>query len=338
MRELHVIGFTSDHGGLILAAKGAAETGGFLLRIDDDLVAHVTRARQHGGGASPGAGSPVAAEVVAGQPVAEAAPAARPSGRSALSPREIQARLRAGRTVQEVAIEAGVGTDWIDRFAAPVLAEHAAVVARARQATLHTPRRGPSDRRLEGPVPRNLADSVVIRSAEEFDAGWSAFHLVDSDWLVRFNFLARGRPQVAEWTYDVSTGLLTSRNRLATEVGFADPARRAGAPPSLFDPDEPDHPEAPDHADAPGDTDGAPAARPARTARAAKPTKAGAKPAPAGRAKKVAANSRATPPGSTVVRRAVPHPAAAGPAAAGPGGEGTGAAGAPAGERPGRAV
>ena len=42
---------------------------------------------------------------------------------SALSPREIQSRIRSGATVEEVAVEAGVGVDQVEPFAVPVLAE-----------------------------------------------------------------------------------------------------------------------------------------------------------------------------------------------------------------------
>lgn len=279
VRELHVIGFTPDHGGLILAAKRGADTGSFLLEIDDDLIAHVLRARQESTGGA------------AGQPAdtSSATPPARRAGRSSLTPREIQARLRAGRTVQEVAVEAGVGTDWIDRFAAPVLAEQAAAVARALEATLQAPRRGSSERNLEASVQRNLADREVSLTAEEFTRGWSAFHVLDSEWLVRFRFSARNRPLVAEWVYDMASGALRSRNRLAGEIGFVDSARRGAAAPALFDVDDPGDPEPP-----------VPSGR-SRSAQAApKPGRGAAS------TKKVAATARVAPSGSAVVRRAVP--------------------------------
>ncbi|QCV95128.1 DUF3071 domain-containing protein [Acidipropionibacterium acidipropionici] len=53
----------------------------------------------------------------------------RPPGReglemdSALSPREIQARIRSGASVDDVAAEAGVSTEQVEPFAVPVLAE-----------------------------------------------------------------------------------------------------------------------------------------------------------------------------------------------------------------------
>src|SRR5438067_1012604 len=63
---------------------------------------------------------------------------------SALTPREIQARLRTGRTIDEVAREAGVTADWVERFARPILAEQAQIVEVARAMTFSKPRLGPS--------------------------------------------------------------------------------------------------------------------------------------------------------------------------------------------------
>lgn len=230
VRQLHVIGFTSDHAGLILAGRQGAKTGSFVLQIDDTLLDHLDRARSIG--AVDGADvenhlapAPPAVDGVAA--LTEAPRTPRTSVQSGLSPREIQARLRAGRTVEEVAAEAGVGTDWVDRFAAPVLAEQAAAVARAGDSTLHTARKGQSDRPLEASVLRNLADRNVMMTAAEFASGWSALHLIDHDWLVRFRFRSRGRAMVAEWTYDTGSGTLTSRNRLGLELGFVDPGRPA---------------------------------------------------------------------------------------------------------------
>lgn len=234
--QLHVIGFTSDHGGLILAGRKGAQNGSYVLRIDDDLLGHLATARNGGpvlkmAALNQPSSEPSEAPGQAAQPgeagSAEPARPLRTPVRSGLSPREIQARLRAGRTIEEVAAEAGVSTDWVERFAAPVLAEQAAAVARATQSVFHTPRRGSSSRPLEASVLRNLADRGVSLTAREFAEGWSAFHLFEHDWLVRFQFRSRGRPMLAEWTLHMSTGTLGARNRLGTELGYVDPGRPA---------------------------------------------------------------------------------------------------------------
>ena len=119
----------------------------------------------------------------------------------------MQARLRAGRTVAQVAAEAGVQLEWVERFAAPVLAEQAAAIARAGQTVLHT-KRGASDRPLAASIVRNLADRGVRLSEDEMQSAWSAQYILDNEWLLRFRYRSRGRDLEPEWLLDMSSGRL----------------------------------------------------------------------------------------------------------------------------------
>ena len=74
---------------------------------------------------------------------------------SALSPREIQTRVRAGEDLADVARVAGIGLDRVERFAAPVLAERDHI---ARQAMASSVRR-----RGETSAARNLRTVVQER-------------------------------------------------------------------------------------------------------------------------------------------------------------------------------
>src|SRR5947208_3759105 len=96
---------------------------------------------------------------------------------SRLTPREIQAHLRAGRSIPEVAAEAGVDPDWVERFAVPIVAEQAQMVERARVMTFSKARLGQSTQPLSTSVRWNLADKGVAIGEEAFDDGWSAFQL-----------------------------------------------------------------------------------------------------------------------------------------------------------------
>ena len=61
---------------------------------------------------------------------------------SSLSPRDIQARIRAGESADEVARIAGVPVDRVLRYAGPVLQERAMVAQHARRTRLKTSDRG----------------------------------------------------------------------------------------------------------------------------------------------------------------------------------------------------
>jgi hypothetical protein len=154
---------------------------------------------------------------------------------SRLSPREIQGRLRNGLTVAEVAVEAGVGTDWIDRFAPPILAEQASALERACALTLTSVRRGVSAAPLGVALARNLEERGV-RPLPGLEP-WSAHLHHDSTWVVRYSYRSRGRDLEAEWLADLAAGELGARNRLASDLGWLDPDLDSPRPDPDPDPD-----------------------------------------------------------------------------------------------------
>ena len=224
MQQLHLVGLTTDLDGLVCSARKGTKSGGFVLRVDEHLLQVLAEAvsRRNADG--------VELEVPA---ALQPASASAPRRQSHLSPREIQDRLRAGRSLEEIAIEAGVGEEWVARFAAPVEAERTQVVGRARRLTYYRPRHGDSGETLGMSVRWNLADRGVRLANDEFDAAWSAYQLADTAWMVTFRYEARKREHEAEWEVDLATNELLSRNRLATELGYVEPGRRRRAMASL---------------------------------------------------------------------------------------------------------
>lgn len=88
---------------------------------------------------------------------------------SALTPREMQARLRAGASAADVARAAGIPIERVARYEGPVLAERARVVEEARAARL--PSRTDEPRRPLGElVDDRLATSGVAVHEAEWDA------------------------------------------------------------------------------------------------------------------------------------------------------------------------
>jgi Protein of unknown function (DUF3071) len=99
---------------------------------------------------------------------------------SQLRPRDIQARVRSGESVESVAAAAGVPLDRVMRYAGPVLAEREHVAGRARRATV---------RRIGGDgQPPALEDAVaqwVSRSSVDPDTvEWDAWRRDDGRWQV----------------------------------------------------------------------------------------------------------------------------------------------------------
>jgi hypothetical protein len=150
-----------------------------------------------------------------------------PRAESQLSVREMQQRLRSGQTIKQVARAAGVHEEWVERFAIPIQAEQQQVVREAHALSMVKARNGgTSSQALGMSVWWNLLDRSVNLAAEEWDQGWSAYLIRDAVWVVRFEYDARKRHQTAEWEVDLKARAVTSRNRLATELGFIEPGRR----------------------------------------------------------------------------------------------------------------
>ena len=117
---------------------------------------------------------------------------------SPLRPKEIQDRIRAGETADEIADLAGVPIERVRRFEGPVLAEREYRAQEAQRATV----RSPGD---PGPGPL-LGDIVAERLVElgvgPDDARWDSRKRADGNWQVQVAFTVGGRPQVAEWIFD----------------------------------------------------------------------------------------------------------------------------------------
>jgi hypothetical protein len=117
---------------------------------------------------------------------------------SPLRPKEIQARIRAGETVEEIADAAGIAVERVRWFEGPVLAERAYMADQAQRASVR--RHGDST-----PGPR-LGEIVAERldaiGADPDDAQWDAKKRGDGSWQVQLAFISGGRLLVADWIFD----------------------------------------------------------------------------------------------------------------------------------------
>ncbi len=100
---------------------------------------------------------------------------------SGLTPREIQARIRGGESVAEVAQAAGVPVDRIEVYAGPVIAEREYATVLAKEAQIR--RRGEvAAQRHLGDV---VADALALLGVEPEQATWDAWRGEDRRWTVQ---------------------------------------------------------------------------------------------------------------------------------------------------------
>ncbi|MCF3132015.1 septation protein SepH [Streptomyces olivochromogenes] len=169
MPELRVVAVSNDGTRLVLKAADATE---YTLPIDERLRAAVRGDRPRLG--------QIEIEV-----------------ESHLRPRDIQARIRAGATAEEVAQLAGIPVDRVRRFEGPVLAERAFMAERARK----TPVRRPGEN--SGPLlGEAVQERLLLRGAEKDTVQWDSWRRDDGTWEVLLVYRVAGEPHSASWTYD----------------------------------------------------------------------------------------------------------------------------------------
>ncbi|PJJ04945.1 Protein of unknown function (DUF3071) [Streptomyces sp. 2333.5] len=169
MPELRVVAVSNDGTRLVLKAADSTE---YTLPIDERLRAAVRNDRARLG--------QIEIEV-----------------ESHLRPRDIQARIRAGASAEEVAQLAGIPVDRVRRFEGPVLAERAFMAERARK----TPVRRPGEN--TGPqLGEAVAERLLLRGADKESVQWDSWRRDDGTWEVLLVYRVATEPHSASWTYD----------------------------------------------------------------------------------------------------------------------------------------
>lgn len=135
---------------------------------------------------------------------------------SELSPRDIQARLRAGETPEEVAQVAKVSLTRVMRYAGPVISERERIVDQARSAVLQRARGPELTTPMGEMVERRLAETVGLKPET---VNWDARRRDDGSWIIELTYAARGGARTASWLWLPAERELASLNSLATRLG-----------------------------------------------------------------------------------------------------------------------
>ncbi|MFC9846877.1 septation protein SepH [Streptomyces sp. NPDC060223] len=204
MPELRVVAVSNDGTRLVLKAADSTE---YTLPIDERLRAAVRGDRPRLG--------QIEIEV-----------------ESHLRPRDIQARIRAGASAEEVAQLAGIPVDRVRRFEGPVLAERAFMAERARK----TPVRRPGEN--AGPqLGEAVQERLTLRGAEKDTAQWDSWRRDDGTWEVLLVYRVAGEPHSASWTYDPPRRLVQAVDDEARSlIGESDDLSTAAEPSFPFVP------------------------------------------------------------------------------------------------------
>ncbi|KAA1250042.1 DUF3071 domain-containing protein [Mycobacterium simiae] len=190
MRELKVVGLDAE--GKHILCEGASSAEKFRLPADDRLRAALN------GKALPPEQPQLDIEVT-----------------NMLSPREIQARIRAGASVEQVAVSSGSDIARIRRFAHPVLLERwrAAELATAAHPML-----------ADGPAVLTLLETVtaalLTRGLNPDKLSWDAWRDEDGRWTVQLSWQAGRSDNLAHFRFTPGAhgGTVTAIDRAASEL------------------------------------------------------------------------------------------------------------------------
>ena len=206
MQDLRLVGVHDDGEHLLFSGAGGEM---FQLPIDETLRVAVNRPSKTAPGPAP-------------EPIA-------------MSPRDIQARIRSGATAAEVAELSGMPLAKVERYEGPVLAEREYVAQQARRIEVASPTAGHEGYRSHfGDQPATLEEMVSHRlrayGVAPETVEWDSWRRPDGLWNVvaAFSLPAGGHTAIGEeppatWTFSPALKSLQNANRWAQQLSELEP-------------------------------------------------------------------------------------------------------------------
>lgn len=186
MRPVRFVALSEDGQALVLA-----DELGRLLGLPLDERVHIAVQGEHAD-----------SEQTSGVPVE------RRGTHISLSPRDIQTRIRAGESADDIARGASVPVDKVLRYAGPVLQERAMLAQAARRARLATSDRG---ERMSEVVDVKLGQHGVDIAS----VSWDAWRREDGTWRVSATWTSGKSTAQAMWELDRSRQSVTPHDEMA---------------------------------------------------------------------------------------------------------------------------
>ena len=196
MSDLRLIGKSEDGSELELKDQDGAT---YSLRISDHLRALVNQPR-----------------------LVAVAPAG--SGEPSVSVKEVQAKLRAGESIEAIARATGWPSEKIEKFSGPIMQERAYVIERALAAQLTKEKHSAT---LAAATIAQLAPRGVDMELVE----WNTWRNHDGSWnIVLYYPLKDGGQGQANWNFDLETRALSSEDEGSAWIAGEDRSTRPATP------------------------------------------------------------------------------------------------------------
>jgi hypothetical protein len=208
MSELRLTGKTEDGNHLALVDNDGAE---FTLRISDTLRATVNQPR------------------LTSVPTSDFA--------AVMSVKEIQKRLRAGESFEQIAREGQISVDKVERFSGPIMQEREYILDRAREIVMRR-----DAHRLEETFEDVVRAKLAPRGVDTDEITWNTWRLPDTTWHIELHYPNRDGNGIATWVFDLARRALSASDENGAWLIDEDvPVRVAKSEPGLVYA-EPTHP------------------------------------------------------------------------------------------------
>ena len=170
MTELRLTGKSEDGNHLALVDNDGAE---YSLRISDTLRATVNQPR------------------LTSVPALDAT--------ESISVKEIQRRLRAGESFEQIAREGQTTVDKVERFSGPIMQEREYILNNARQLIMRK-----DAHRTDLTFGDVVLAKLAPRGVDVDQISWNTWRLADGTWHIELHYPNRDGNGIATWNYDLS--------------------------------------------------------------------------------------------------------------------------------------
>ena len=170
MTELRLTGKSDDGSHINLVDNNGTE---FTLRISDTLRATVNQPR------------------LTSVPSIDAV--------ETVSVKEIQRRLRAGDSFEQIARDGQITVDKVERFSGPIMQEREYILDRARELVMRK-----DVHRIEMTFRDVVLAKLAPRGVDTDEVSWNTWRLADGTWHIELHYPNRDGNGVATWNFDLS--------------------------------------------------------------------------------------------------------------------------------------
>ena len=206
MTELRLTGKSEDGNHLALVDNDGAE---YSLRISDTLRATVNQPR------------------LTSVPAIDAT--------ESISVKEIQRRLRAGESFEQIAREGQTTVDKVERFSGPIMQEREYILNNARQLIMRK-----DAHRTDLTFGDVVLAKLTPRGVDVDQISWNTWRLAGGTWHIELHYPNRDGNGIATWNFDLSRRALDASDDNGAWLIDEEAPVRAAAPAMIYA--EPSHP------------------------------------------------------------------------------------------------